>query len=579
MTDSIPIDRQLQTHLLAEATLYRQSLYNTAKYLLGYKEITWDTHGPMIEALESVKKRKLIVTPRGAFKSSLGVVAYCVWTLIRDPNARILIDSELYTNSKNFLHEIKQHLESEKLTKLFGTFKSKKRWNESEIVITQRTKKLKEASITCGGVGTTKVGQHYTCLLPKTQVFTSNGYVPIKDIRKAHRVYGSDGKFHSVLAVSKKKISKQVIGIRPRYHFETNWMTEDHRVLVHRDYGIEWIEAGNIRPTDFLCIPKIKGKTRAVSRVDPWVDQILTEPDIWRFIGYWLAEGCRTTDGYGIRLTFGDHEDDLINDCVSIVEKYLLVKPAVHQTKSSTKLIYFSHQRFKNILAKFGSRASDKHIPPFALNAHDHLRAELVKGYFLGDGCLFGQHISFTSISRDLVTGIQLMLATWDIPSTMTFGNGGQKIVVGNLCNTQDYYSIRSTHYKLHLLLNGNLIWPIKPIRSFFTKDFWVIPIRSIQSKSYDGLVYDIQVADTEDFYIPGMIVHNCLIHDDLNSGANSATPEARQKVITHFRMNLAILEPEGELVVIGTRYATDDIIGWIIENEIGYSETAKGLL
>lgn len=161
MTQQIPIERQLQTHLLAEATLYRQSLYNTAKYLLGYKEITWDTHGPMIEALESAKKRKLIVTPRGAFKSSLGVVAYCIWTLIRDPNARILIDSELYTNSKNFLHEIKQHLESERLTKLFGTFKSKKRWNESEIVIAQRTKKLKEASITCGGVETTKVGQHY----------------------------------------------------------------------------------------------------------------------------------------------------------------------------------------------------------------------------------------------------------------------------------------------------------------------------------------------------------------------------------------------------------------------------------
>ena len=33
---------------------------------------------------------------------------------------------------------------------------------------------------------------------------------------------------------------------------------------------------------------------------------------------------------------------------------------------------------------------------------------------------------------------------------------------------------------------------------------------------------------------------------------------------------NTSILEPDGILVVIGTRYAVDDLIGHIIENEIG---------
>jgi len=146
------------------ANEYRSSLYLTAKQLLGYKDITWATHGPIIQALESHTLRKLLCVPRGCFKSSLGVVAYSIWCLLRNPNERILIDSEVYSNSKNFLREIKAHLENPALTRLFGTFRHEP-WSEGEITIAQRTVPLKEASITCGGVETVKVGQHYNRII------------------------------------------------------------------------------------------------------------------------------------------------------------------------------------------------------------------------------------------------------------------------------------------------------------------------------------------------------------------------------------------------------------------------------
>lgn len=47
---------------------------------------------------------------------------------------------------------------------LFGNFKGPV-WNESEIIIGQRTKFYKEASLTCGGIGTTKVGQHFNKII------------------------------------------------------------------------------------------------------------------------------------------------------------------------------------------------------------------------------------------------------------------------------------------------------------------------------------------------------------------------------------------------------------------------------
>lgn len=98
--------------------------------------------------------------PRGCLKSSLACVAYPIWLLLNDWNRRIFIDSELFSNSATFIREIKLHLESEKMTRMFGEFRGST-WNSDEIIIKQRSRFLKEASVTAGGVGTTKVGQHY----------------------------------------------------------------------------------------------------------------------------------------------------------------------------------------------------------------------------------------------------------------------------------------------------------------------------------------------------------------------------------------------------------------------------------
>lgn len=104
--------------------------------------------------------------PRGSLKSSLCSVAYPIWRLIKDPNERILIDSELYTNSKNFLREIKGHLAAEPLTNLFGPFRSRNQvWTEGQIIIAQRNVIKKDASISCSGIGAEKTGSHYTAVI------------------------------------------------------------------------------------------------------------------------------------------------------------------------------------------------------------------------------------------------------------------------------------------------------------------------------------------------------------------------------------------------------------------------------
>lgn len=144
---------------------YKGSLYYTAKYLCEYQDITLRTHIGIVRALEAPTKRKLLVLPRGVFKSSIGVVSYSIFLLLNNPNIRILIDSEKYENSKNFIREIKGKLESPRFISLFGNLKSRNDWGEGSITVSNRTSVLKESSITASGIGAGKTGQHYDVII------------------------------------------------------------------------------------------------------------------------------------------------------------------------------------------------------------------------------------------------------------------------------------------------------------------------------------------------------------------------------------------------------------------------------
>jgi hypothetical protein len=87
-----------------------------------------------------------------------------MWRLEKNPDLTILIDSELYMNSRNFVREIKGHYASKTYLSVFGERIGSK-WGESEITVGTRSRNRKEASITVGGIGTTKVGQHYDLII------------------------------------------------------------------------------------------------------------------------------------------------------------------------------------------------------------------------------------------------------------------------------------------------------------------------------------------------------------------------------------------------------------------------------
>jgi hypothetical protein len=177
--EKLPRSEQAEAAIGLLRKLFLQDFYLFSKFFLYYKDIDKDVHGQFISVFESKATRKIVVMPRGTYKSTIGSVCYPIWRLLREPNLTILLDSELYTNSKNFIREIKGCFDSERMRMFFGDQVGSK-WDETEIIIKSRTQNIKEASITAGGVGTTKVGQHYSLIIGDDLNSPQNSETPEK---------------------------------------------------------------------------------------------------------------------------------------------------------------------------------------------------------------------------------------------------------------------------------------------------------------------------------------------------------------------------------------------------------------
>lgn len=145
----------------------RKSLYYFCKVILGFKDLRYRTHSELCLYLEREDlKNKLVLMPRGTFKTTIGVIGYSIWKkLFRNPDLRILISSDTYANAIKSLFEIKQICETnEKLKLLFGNLIGK-RWREDEIDFSVKRRYSKEPCITVGSQDVTRVGQHYDLII------------------------------------------------------------------------------------------------------------------------------------------------------------------------------------------------------------------------------------------------------------------------------------------------------------------------------------------------------------------------------------------------------------------------------
>jgi len=131
-----------------------------------------------------------------------------------------------------------------------------------------------------------------------------------------------------------------------------------------------------------------------------------------QFIGLFLAEGNVDFKSGSIQIT---NNNENVLDFVSAYFTKLSIKHNKHKKVNefgTTKDV----KGFSRILAKFldelvGHGAGEKHIPYDSLIAPEEFVIGLLDGYFSGDGCVGKSDVTASSISKELIDGINMLLA------------------------------------------------------------------------------------------------------------------------------------------------------------------------
>lgn len=143
----------------------RNDLYFFAKGILGYRDMAERCHGPLCVFLNDNPARfKLVLMPRGHFKTSVATISGVLQRAVRDPNRRILMGNETSTNAERFLLAIKQHIETNPVFRaLYSEVipKKPKRWSSHELQFNRQWNGPEPTIDTIGMTGA-MTSRHYT---------------------------------------------------------------------------------------------------------------------------------------------------------------------------------------------------------------------------------------------------------------------------------------------------------------------------------------------------------------------------------------------------------------------------------
>ena len=145
-----------------------ESLFFFARGILAMKDLTFDIHKPICDALQdAANKRLMIMLPRDWFKSSLGSIAFPIWCAINNPNIRILIAQNSFTNACKKLNNISEIFEKNQLFRacyqsILPT--SSCNWSK-ECLTVNRSITAPEGTFEAAGIGTSITSRHYDIVI------------------------------------------------------------------------------------------------------------------------------------------------------------------------------------------------------------------------------------------------------------------------------------------------------------------------------------------------------------------------------------------------------------------------------
>lgn len=397
------------------------------------------------------------------------------------------------------------------------------------------------------------------CLPTGSRVMGNAAPVAIEDVAVGQRVLAHDGTFRRVTALGSRPYRGDLIRVTPRYfQEEPTLLTPEHPVLattLEKGTGsrywnwtwhdLGWVPAGELTPQHTLLYP-IVSETRDVPslRVSELLglprdrsgrvhferetatsrrltDDLVLNRDFMRLAGYFLADGTITPRG--ITFYFGPKDDSYVRDVVKIIERLFGYRPRVRRTGSVRRVECYTGVFRELFLKLFGKYSFGKSVPHWFLYLPIEKQAELVKGYWRGDGGTRTLGFTLTTNSPQLVAQFKMILLRLGIVPRISRRTAEELNRTRNVLNGRE---IRFRHDRYEFEIGGAWLEAASRVvgvshprirqRTRTNAFAWIrdgyafLPISDLARTPYTGNVHNLAVAGCNSYVTAGATVHNC---------------------------------------------------------------------
>lgn len=385
------------------------------------------------------------------------------------------------------------------------------------------------------------------CALPGTKIKTDTAtYTAIEDLSVGDLVVTHGNRFRPVTQTMTRHYCGSIYGIRRNYTQITDWYTEEHPIFVSRkkfDTNFQWVAAKDLRPTDYVAVPKaytvsdidsvkmceaddgqsivsndLFGNDKAIvlgrnqhgskwtaTDKPSWNNVVELTPEMLKLMGLYVAEGC-SGDNY-ISWSFHHNETDL-QDHVKQTMNDAIGASSYHEIFADRNRYNIRYHigipsRFFGRL--FGRKSHVKQIPECLMLLPPEKQKYLLLGMWLGDGSE-GAEYSYSTVSEKLAYQVQEILRRCGVIATIKHRR--KKV-------NRDEFSVRCKGMTADRFFNSiglaRNVGSQKPQETFWQdEDHFYVPIRSIEKLEYSGYVHNIEVEEDHS-YCSQFVVHNCM--------------------------------------------------------------------
>lgn len=252
-----------------------------------------------------------------------------------------------------------------------------------------------------------------------TKVITDKGYKNIEDVKVGDKVLTHKNRYKTVLKIGHND-DKQTYFVKSQGMFKTE-TTENHPYYVRE---MKWVWNNEMRRNEKKWEePKFK-QVKDINKNDfvginiPIIEEnpLNLDSELCYLLGRYVADGHirhskrakrKNSFQYGVVYSIGDNK---IKDFKSKISNRHL---SIYKHSKGCYRAVLNSKEIVELIEKlnFGKGAINKRIPSEILNLPISLAKNFLDGYMSGDGCFTQNRFQASSISKQLIMQLQLLIA------------------------------------------------------------------------------------------------------------------------------------------------------------------------